>query len=149
MPVLLVTGCVIEKGGKILLVQEGPEHPNALARGLWNIPAGKVEEKTLILENAVKEVKEETGYDVELDDVIGIYEKIHSTGGNHVIRISFRAHITGGELKFDGKEIGDARWFTPDEIFALPHEKLRGIRETIQDYMTGQSLPLSFVKEYR
>ena len=55
-------GCIIEKDGKYLLVQEAQKH----VYGLWNLPAGKVEEGYTIAETAVKEAKEETGFDVEI-----------------------------------------------------------------------------------
>jgi ADP-ribose pyrophosphatase YjhB (NUDIX family) len=146
---VVVVGCVIEKEGKILLVQEGPGHRVTSARGTWNIPAGRVEAGTAIFENALREVKEEAGYDVELDDIVGIYENLHSAAGDHVIRINFRAHIVGGKPKFDGNEIADVKWFTPEEILAMPANKLRGIRETVEDFVKGHSLPLSFIGKYR
>jgi 8-oxo-dGTP pyrophosphatase MutT (NUDIX family) len=53
---------VIEKDGKFLLVQEG----HAGAYGLWNWQQGKVEEGETIEEAAVREAKEETGYEVSI-----------------------------------------------------------------------------------
>lgn len=67
MPALLVTthivsGVVIEKDGKYLLVQE--RQPKA--RCMWNLPAGRVDEGDTLEQTAIREAKEETGYDVKL-----------------------------------------------------------------------------------
>lgn len=105
----IVAGCVIRReDGKYLLVQE--MQPKVY--GLWNLPAGHVDKGETIEAAAVREAKEETGFDVELDGKIGIY---HETVESPV-RHAFAANIIGGELKFQPDEILDVRWFGFDEI---------------------------------
>ncbi|MCX6811409.1 MAG: NUDIX domain-containing protein [Candidatus Berkelbacteria bacterium] len=106
--VYIVVGSVIEKDGKFLLVQEKkPE-----VRGLWNLPAGKAEKNLTLEENAIKEAKEETGFDVEIVKEIDIYHKKEDKSLKH----AFKARIIGGELKIPKDEILDARWFSFEEI---------------------------------
>jgi ADP-ribose pyrophosphatase YjhB (NUDIX family) len=107
----VVTANLMEKNGKILLVQEG----NPPAKGKWNFPAGKLERDVDILENTIKEAKEETGYDVRLDGLVGIYHELRDGGTNPVI-IVFKSSIVGGKLDPDKNEIMDAGWFTAEEI---------------------------------
>jgi len=61
---------LIEKDGKILLQQEG----NELTYGKWYFPSGRMDEKEFILDCAIRETLEETGYKVKLKNLIGIYQ---------------------------------------------------------------------------
>lgn len=106
--VYVVVGSVIEKDGKFLFVQEKkPE-----VRGLWNLPTGKAEKNLTLEENAIKEAKEETGFDVKIIREIDIYHKKDDKSVKHV----YKAKIIGGELEIPKDEILDARWFSFEEI---------------------------------
>lgn len=114
----IVAGCIIQKDGKYLLIQEKQER----AYGLWNLPLGYVDKGEEIEAAAVREAKEESGYEVELEEKVGIY---HENIGRPVKHI-FKAHIVGGELKIPEDEILDARWLDYSEIEKLNSEaKLR------------------------
>lgn len=112
----IVAGVVIKKDGKYLLVQE--KQPKCY--GLWNWPAGKVEQGDSIEQTAIKEAKEEVGYDVELIRKIDIFQESANTPPKH----AYEAKIIGGELKYPEDEILDAGWFSLDEILAMK-DKLR------------------------
>lgn len=112
----VVAGVVIEQDGKYLLVQE--KQPKAY--GLWNLPAGHVEPGETIEQAAVKEAKEETGFDVELIKKVGVFQSQASPIPKH----AFSARITGGQLNYPADEILDAKWFAYDEIINMK-DKLR------------------------
>ncbi|MEK9151611.1 MAG: NUDIX hydrolase [Patescibacteria group bacterium] len=114
----VVAGVVIKQDGKYLLVQE--KQPKAY--GLWCFPAGRVDIGDTIEETAVKEAKEESGYDVELMRKIDIFQDKATEACKH----AFEAKIIGGDLKFPNDEIMDARWFTYEEITDMRNQ-LRGI----------------------
>jgi len=119
--VYLVAGSVIGKDGKYLLVQEVKEH----VRGLWNLPGGKVEKGLTLEENAIKEAKEETGFDVEIIREIGVYHEENDKSIAH----AFEAKIIGGKLEFPKDEIMDVKWFDFDEIVTLERQnKIRTSR---------------------
>ncbi len=109
--VAVVAGCVIKKDGKYLLVQEKQEK----VYGLWNLPAGRVDIGDTIEQTAVKEAKEETGFDIELIRKIDIFQESATEPPKH----AFEAKIIYGELKYPEDEILDARWFLFSEIEAL------------------------------
>jgi 8-oxo-dGTP diphosphatase len=115
----VVAGCVIRQGdGKYLLVQE--KQPKVY--GLWNLPAGHVDKGETIEDAAIREAREETGYDVELDTKIGIYHETVESPIQH----AFSAHIIGGALKIQEDEILDAGWFSYKEITIMRSDgKLR------------------------
>ncbi len=114
----IVSGVVIKQDGKYLLVQENRQGTDV--HGMWNFPAGKVEEGDTIEETALKEAKEEVGYDVALICKLDIFhERAHEP-----VKHAFEAKIIGGELAWPQDEILDARWFTWQEIQGM-QDKLR------------------------
>lgn len=130
--VAIVAGVVIKKDGKYLLVQE----KQTKAYGLWNFPAGRVDLGDTIELTAVKEAREESGYEVELIRKIDIYQESASEPPKH----AFEAKIISGELKFTEDELLDARWFTLDEIKSMK-DRLRGewILQAISDMENNRS----------
>lgn len=112
----VVAGVVIKKDGKYLLLQE--KQPKAY--GLWNFPAGKVDVGESIEQAAIREAKEESGYDVELIKEIDIFQAKSTDAVKH----AFEAKIIGGDLNFPEDEILDIRWFSFDEIKEMK-DKLR------------------------
>lgn len=115
---VVVGAVIIKRENKYLLVQEKQEK----AYGLWNFPAGKVDKGESFEQAAIREAKEETGYDVELVRKIGIFQ----TMPEHAVKHVFEAKIIGGELNFPKDEMLDAQWFTFEEIKKMK-DKLREV----------------------
>lgn len=107
----VVAGCLLQKDGKFLLVQEKQQK----VYGLWNLPAGHVDINETIQSAAKREVLEETGYIVELGDEIAIFHESATKPVKHI----YRADIIGGELQIQEDEILDAKWLSRDEVEAL------------------------------
>ena len=107
----LVAGCILQKDGKYLLVQE--KLPKAY--GKWNLPAGHVDPGESTVNAAVREVQEETGLTVEVNKEV-FSEAIPERGREFHI---FTAQIVGGALSVQPEEILDAQWFSMDEIYQL------------------------------
>lgn len=80
--------------------------------GKWAFPSGFVDRGEVVERAAVREMKEETGLDVALDVLIGVY----SQEASPVVLIVYAARITGGSLT-PGHDAEDARCFP---ITALP-----------------------------
>ena len=131
MKLAVVTSNLIEKNGKFLLVQEGHKY----AYGLWNFPAGKLEQEIKLIYNAVKEAREETGYNVKVKKLIGIYQKIQK--GRNVVIFVFASSIVGGKLRtnYPDEEILGARWFTYVELKKMKNKLRDGyILSSIERY---------------
>jgi 8-oxo-dGTP pyrophosphatase MutT (NUDIX family) len=120
----VVVGVLLEKDGKFLLVQESREPK----RGLWNWPAGKVDKGDNIKQTAIKEAREESGFDVSLVREIGVFHGDISEPVKHL----FYAEIIGGKLEFPLDEIMDASWFTLDEIKKMNNLRSKWILEGIE-----------------
>ena len=143
MDVVLVCGGIIEKDGKLLLVQEGKQ----VARGLWNLPGGKLEPGESIIEGALREIKEETGFAVKLDGLVGVYQINYKNDNLPRFHFRFKASIISGKLKIQEGEILDAKWFTPKEILAMDETKLRSpvIKACVRDYIARKMCPINMI----
>jgi len=140
-----VVGAMIERGGKFLLVKE----KKASAKDKWNHPAGwiDVEENTV---NAVKrEVKEETGFDFEPKNILGIYVlvKQEQKDLHHAIKIIFTGEIGENQEKYMEDEISEVKWFMPEEIENMDLNTLRDadIKTMVKDYLAGKKYPLDII----
>lgn len=94
----------------------------------WTMPGGGLEPGEDPADAAVREVFEETGFDVELDELLGIHSAVipaerRLSGAPdplQTIRIVYRAHITGGDLRFELNGSTDrAEWFPLSEVGGL------------------------------
>jgi 8-oxo-dGTP pyrophosphatase MutT (NUDIX family) len=121
-----VTAVIVNEHGHLLLIHKTDND-------LWALPGGGHEAGESVADTVAREVKEETGVDVEVVDVVGIY-----TDPRHVIAyddgevrqqfsICFHARPTGGALQ-TSSESKDVRWVPPDALDNLnihPSMRLR------------------------
>ena len=116
---------IVREDGRMLL-----PHWSEGDHGAWTLPGGGIDPGEHPEAAAVREVAEETGYDVELDDLLGVDSIVVAAADRlrvedrdralHAIRIVYRAHVVGGELRVEEDEsTDDVGWFTPDEVDAL------------------------------
>lgn len=118
MSKVVVSGCVIEKDGKYLLVQENQKS----CKGMWNLPAGKVDDNENVIDAAKREAFEETGCRV---NITGILEIVNKRLENiDLIVFVFDAELIEENIQIDGEEISDVKWFTYNEILGMK-DKLR------------------------
>lgn len=108
----VVAGVVLRKGDTFLLVQE----KNPKCYGQWNWPAGKVDVGSTIEETAVREVAEETGYEITLTRKLDIFAQ---ESNPYVPMHLFLGEIISGELHIAEDELLDARWCTLAEMESL------------------------------
>lgn len=116
----IIVGGVIEKNGKFLLVQEAKEK----CRGKQNIPAGHLDPNESIFDGAKREVKEETGCDVELTGVLQIGNRVLKD--DIFITVVFSTKLLKEIIEYDKNEILDVKWFT--------YEELLNMKEELRDY---------------
>jgi len=106
---------LIGREGRILL------NRRAIRPGLgkWSFPSGYVNRGEVLEEAAAREVQEETGLDVQIRGLFGVY----SERGNAVILVVYMADAAVGEPAA-GPEVSEVGWFAPDELptLAFPHD---------------------------
>lgn len=119
-----VTAFVPDDAGRILLIRRTDN-------GLWALPGGAQEIGEYVAQAAVRETWEETGIDVEVTGLVGIY-----SNPNHVVAYSdgevrqqfsicFRARPLGGSPTTSG-ESSEVRWVEADKLDSLDiHPSMR------------------------
>ena len=109
-------GCIFNDRGEVLLQRRGDCDQ-------WGFPGGTVELGETPQMAAVREVKEETGLDVEVGDLIGIYtdfDVVCSNGDQfQSILIAYELTVTGGELFCDQQETKELKYFALADAPAL------------------------------
>jgi ADP-ribose pyrophosphatase YjhB (NUDIX family) len=124
-----------ERDGSVLLTRVADAGPGG---GLWTLPGGGLDFGEDPAAGAIREVREETGYDVELHDLVGVrsavLEPAETMSGHRVqaVGILFRGTITGGELatEFEGSTDA-AAWVPAAELDALPSVDLLAWARTV------------------
>ena len=114
-----------ERGVLLALWNEGPEPA-------WTLPGGEVELHETVAEAAVREVREETGYDVALDRLLGIdsfvvpaEEQADGARPFKSLRVIFEGSVVAGELANEvGGTTDEARWIPLAEVSSLPRVSL-------------------------
>ncbi|WP_025786196.1 NUDIX hydrolase [Sporosarcina sp. D27] len=95
-----------EQGDNVLMVKNKGENSS-----YYTLPGGAVESGETLEEAAVREAKEETGLDVELDGIFSISEAFFEDRGHHAIFFTFRGKIIGGEMSISmPEEIEEITW---------------------------------------
>ncbi|MFC2037345.1 GNAT family N-acetyltransferase [Chloroflexota bacterium] len=126
-------GTLVETKGRVVLVRRGVE-PKA---GYWSLPSGYVEADELAEEAAVRETQEETGLDVEVDDMLGVYSfgDEPPTG----VLLLYSARAVGGELRAgdDAQEVGT---FAPDELPADDQIAFRTHLRALHDWRRARAI---------
>lgn len=95
---------------------------------LWDLPSGVVESDELPSEAAIREMNEETGYEVQIDYEFARYIDKTRNDCQHL----FKSHIINGELKRTTTETRDLRWFSLNRLplLIIPNRK-RQIRDAL------------------
>lgn len=136
-PIFLnVAGVVVfDENGRVLLQRRSH------ADDSWGFPGGVVELGESVAEAAIREVKEETGLDVVIDSLLGIYSKYSDTYPNgdqaQPIATVFKGHVVSGELAIDGQETFDLQFFHLDEVPSLFNVQHNDILDDLRHNRTG------------
>ncbi|MCU0491068.1 MAG: NUDIX domain-containing protein [Chloroflexaceae bacterium] len=113
---------------------------------VWCLPGGGVDEGEALAEAAVREVREETGLEVELTELVGVYSE-QGMRGMRLHMICFAARPVGGTLCPDPAEVLAADYFAQTE---LPNPLVYHHHAAIADAFAGvggsaiRSVPLTF-----
>ena len=105
---------VIVQDAKLLLIRRGVEP----SKGKWSLPGGSVEWGEPLTDAVKREVREETGLEIEVGTVAGVFDLIIEGADGvsyHYVIIDYFARPIGGELRA-GDDASDARWVPLGEL---------------------------------
>ena len=127
MPTLGVQVVVIQKNEVLLTLREDVP--------LWCLPGGRVEPNESVAQTAVREVYEETGIQIELTRLVGVYSRPDwGNGGDHGLVFTARP-IGGTPRPLDGEAL-EVRYFP---VHALPEQLFWWHRQRIEDAFYGKT----------
>lgn len=136
-----VTAAVTDDRGRILLIHRTDNDR-------WALPGGALELGETVISTAVREVKEETGIDIEVSGLVGIY-----SDPRHVIAyddgevrqqfaICVRGRAVGGTLR-GSSESSEVRWIDVEE---LPHLDLHPTQRLRVSHALGASSVIPYLE---
>ncbi|MFB4166844.1 NUDIX hydrolase [Virgibacillus sp. JSM 102003] len=135
-PIVLVVSVSIIRDEEVLMIKENK--PNVINK--WNFPSGRIEIGEDIPCAARREVKEETGLDVECTYTTGIYNFI-SSSQDQVIMFHFIGQVTGGSIYLEEDEIIDSAWVKVNDLVKFNDDELRnpGVINQIANSLVNKS----------
>jgi mutator protein MutT len=123
---LLGVGAIIVRDEQILLVRRS----NPPMQGEWSIPGGLVETGETTREAIIREVREETGLEIEIVKLAEVFERIvrdrDSRVQYHYVLIDYVCRATTGEAHA-ASDVSEVRWVNTDRL-----EKLAVAPETCE-----------------
>ncbi|MDH5822731.1 NUDIX hydrolase [Luteimonas sp. RD2P54] len=140
---------VVVRDGRLLCVEERVGGELVL-----NQPAGHLEPDESLADAALRETREETGWEVRLTCFVGAYQwrapaAADGSGGRHFLRFAFAAepvsHDPGREL-----DAGIVRtlWMSPDELQrAQPRHRSPLVWRAVADFLAGHRHPLALLQQ--
>jgi len=104
--------CVNERG-QLLLVRRAGE----IYHGYWDLPGGFVDEDEHPLDTIRRELREETGLDVEPQEFVGVWVDRYSEdrSGAATLNLYWTARVLGGDSKA-ADDVSELGWFAPDAL---------------------------------
>jgi 8-oxo-dGTP diphosphatase len=118
--IVLGVAAVIWNGrGDVLLIRRAKEP----RKGQWSLPGGKLEFGETLIEGVRREVREETGLEVEILGLIDVAETIRDAeagaANDHFVLIDYSARVISGTA-VAASDAAEARWFALEELDTLP-----------------------------
>lgn len=116
---ILGVGAIVIREGEVVVIRRA----NEPLKGEWSIPGGKVELGETVAQALVREVREETGLEVEPAALVEVFERItRDEAGKtkyHYVLLDYQCHVRGGGLRAGG-DACEARWLAAAELDAFP-----------------------------
>ncbi len=124
---------IFDHQGRVLLVHQ------TYGQRVWSFPGGRAESGEAPWSAAIREVKEETGLDVEIVRLASVYYFSDRDG----LGFHFLCRVVGGALQVDGREISEAAFFDPEH---LPVPMMQPGRQRLVDILANCDQP--FLRVY-
>ncbi|KKR05505.1 MAG: Nudix-like protein NDP and NTP phosphohydrolase YmfB [candidate division WS6 bacterium GW2011_GWF2_39_15] len=142
---LVFSGVILEKEGNVLLCRtHKSKYPGA------GIPGGKVLWSEKIKETVIREALEETGYRIELNGILGLFQREPGPEDEEFLRVIFTGDIKPGRRKtHTDPEIKDAVWVPLSEILKGNVQlQSKQLLIEFERYNKGTRYPLDLLDTY-
>jgi len=133
----VAVGILAARAGRLLMTRRNIDP----GKGKWGFPAGYMDIDEAVEETARREFKEETGFDVRIDGLIGVYSLVE----RGVLLVAYAGTIVGGTLNMD-HETQAVDFFAPDNLPDLAFEQNRQIIADWLRFLERASPPTNTTK---
>lgn len=139
VPAIGVGGIVFNNQNQVLIIRRN--QPPAM--GLWSIPGGKLEAGESLADACKREIKEETGLDTEIKNIVAVVER--RIEGFHYVIIDYLALLVDREysVPIAQSDVAEAKWINLEQL--NDYDLVEGLVEIIMrtyslyrgDYLAG------------
>ena len=112
---------LVEDAGRVLLARRAVDP----GKDLWDLPGGFCEPGETPEEGAVRELREETGADIEVTGFLAPRRRPYGPGGDPTLNCVFRARLVGDAVLAAADDVAELRWFATDELPARDADRVR------------------------
>ena len=119
-PKLTVDGVILENGEILLIKRKGEPF-----KGKWALPGGFVEYNEKVEDAVIREIREETGVNAEIKELVGVYSDPKRDPRGHTVSIVFLLDIISGGIKC-GDDACNAKFFNLKKLpdLSFDHDKI-------------------------
>jgi ADP-ribose pyrophosphatase YjhB (NUDIX family) len=132
-PAPTASALLLDEEGKVLLARRAQD-PGA---DLWDLLGGFVDEGEAPLAALKRELREETGLEIEPGEFLGGYPDRYGEDGIYTLNLYWTARVLGGELELDD-EIAEVAWFSMDELPARSEFAFPNTVEALEDWKSSR-----------
>ena len=133
--ILNCAGAAIIDGNNRVLLQKRTD------KDCWSFPGGVMDLGESFEETAVREVREETGLDVTVQELVGVYSKYsdeyHNGDKSQPVLVLFKCSIIGGDLRCDGDETSELMYFDLNDMPELLNKQHEDMFTDLKEYLKG------------
>jgi mutator protein MutT len=124
---------IVEDGGRVLLARRAVD-PGA---GLWDLPGGFCEPGETPEEGAVRELREETGAEIEVTGFLGHVVDTYGPGGDATLNCVFRARLVGDPVLVPADDVAELHWFSAGELPGRDEIAFANTAEALRRWLAG------------
>lgn len=138
----ITVATVVARDDRFLIVEEHEQ-----GRLVYNQPAGHVENGESLVQAAQRETLEETAWEVEITDLVGIYSYSSPVNGISYVRHCFAATPIKNTRQELDSDISAAHWLTKEELLER-EQNLRSplVLSCLNDWLAGSRYPLALIR---
>jgi 8-oxo-dGTP diphosphatase len=130
-----VAAVIVDPAGRVLLCQQSQGHR------LWGLPGGRIRNGESPLHAVIRDVREETGAEIEIVDLVGIYHLTNNGDGGpelpDVLMHAFRGRVASGDIAVNSPgRICRLAWH---DATLLPEPLTATARAAVSDAIAGRS----------
>jgi ADP-ribose pyrophosphatase YjhB (NUDIX family) len=127
------TCAIVVAGEQVMLVRRAV----APRRGYWDLPGGFLEQDEHPVDGLKREVREETGLEIEVLEPLGFFLDAYPEPGETTLNLYFIARVTGGDPT-PGSDVAEIRWFRRDALPSFEEIAFKNNREALATWLAGE-----------